>query len=85
MTLCCCSKKDPDGLPKLVPTVQLLLGDSSPQVQKKAVLTATQLYKLALMWISSAKGVTDIMESTWAALSEIKQKIIFMIDNDNDG
>lgn len=65
--------------------MQLLLGDASPQVQKKAILAATQLYKLALIWISSAKGVAEIMETTWMALSEIKQKIIFMIDNDNDG
>jgi len=63
----------------------MLLSDQAPQVQKKTILAATQVYKQTLMGLASAKHVTEDMEHAWKSICEVKQKVVFMVDNDNDG
>lgn len=79
------SKKDPDILPKVVMNINMLLQDSSAQVQKRVIQAAGPIYKTALMWLAKAKTVTEEMEAAWKVLGQIKQQVIGMIDNDNDG
>ncbi|KAL0272117.1 UNVERIFIED_CONTAM: hypothetical protein PYX00_005209 [Menopon gallinae] len=78
-------KKDPDILPKVVININMLLQDSSAQVQKRVIQAAGPIYKTALMWLAKAKTVTEEMEAAWKVLGQIKQQVIRMIDNDNDG
>ena len=79
------SKKDPDILPKIVINLNLLLQDSSAQVQKRVIQAAGPIYKIALKWLAKAKMITEEMEAAWKVLGQIKQQVISMIDNDNDG
>ena len=38
-----------------------------------------------LQWIAKAKSVSDGMEQTWHCIVDMKNKIIEMLDSDNDG
>ncbi|KAK6625071.1 hypothetical protein RUM43_005362 [Polyplax serrata] len=78
-------KKDPDILPKVVMNINLLLQDNSAQVQKRVIQAAGPIYKVALKWLAKAKSITEEMEAAWKLFGQIKQQIINMIDNDNDG
>lgn len=44
-----CSKKDPELLPKTLPCLQQLLNDENVNVQKKVILTLSNVYKSLLM------------------------------------
>ena len=72
-------------LPKVVANLQLLMQDHSIAVVKRSIQAATQLYRTALMWISKAKNVSDLMSSSWAYLTSMKTFILQAIDHDNDG
>ncbi|KAL1131945.1 hypothetical protein AAG570_011556, partial [Ranatra chinensis] len=78
-------KKDWELLPKIIGNIQVLLQDNAPQVQKRVVQAVTQLYRIALMWVSRASVVTDQMQSVWNILTNIKAYIINMVDSENDG
>jgi len=43
------SKKDPELLPKTMPCLQLMLTDDNVNVQKKVILTLSNVYKTLLM------------------------------------
>ena len=78
-------KKDPEFFPKVIINLNMLLNESNGNVVKRAIQAATQTYKAFLKWICKAK-ITDILESTWEAWSQIKQHIFSLLDStDNDG
>lgn len=72
-------------MPKIVVNLNLLLQDSSAQVQKRVIQAAGPIYKITLKWLAKAKTITEEMEAAWKVLGQIKQQVISMIDNDNDG
>lgn len=78
-------KKDCELLPSVIISLSNLLQDKTPQVQKRVVQCVTQLYRLALMWLSKAQTVTESMLNTWNVLINMKAFIIDMVDSDNDG
>ena len=45
----------------------------------------THLYKVALGWLCKAKVVTDNMEAVWSMVVNIKEEILNLLDDDNDG
>ncbi|XP_059481472.1 symplekin [Neocloeon triangulifer] len=79
------SKKEPDVLPRLCNSLLALLNDESVQVQKRAVQSASQVYKATLMWISKAKTVSESHDKTWQQMIQIRNMISDMVDHDNDG
>lgn len=80
-----CSKKDSDLLPRVLPSLQLLLADSSPQVQKRVIQAFNSVYRNTLAWIARATHVTDDMSAVWNITTNIKKMVIDMVDSDNDG
>ncbi|XP_054712410.1 symplekin-like [Uloborus diversus] len=62
-----------------------MLLDKNINVQKKVIQTTTQLYTVAIKWLCDAKTVDEVMEATWASMSELKAKIISLLDSDNEG
>ena len=65
--------------------LQRLLSDESIAVQKRVVQALTQLYKVTLLWLANASSVSDLMETTWETLCQMKGVISKMFDHDNDG
>ena len=80
-----CSKKDPEMLPKVMVNLQISLVEESPVVAKRVIQAVTQLYKVTLFWLCQAKSIKEVMETTWDYMKNIKEKILHMIDSDNDG
>ncbi|XP_034233611.1 symplekin [Thrips palmi] len=78
-------KKDPAILPRVMDSLDLLLRDSAPQVQKRVVQAASQVYRGALMYIARTQPVPSQMEKAWSSLCTLKSEIVKLIDNDNDG
>lgn len=78
-------KKDSEILPKVLPNLQMLLTDSTPQVQKRVIQAFIQVYRVVLSWISKAKAITDDMHKVWSVVSNIKKMVVDMVDSDNDG
>ncbi|KAG8333354.1 hypothetical protein J6590_000498 [Homalodisca vitripennis] len=79
------SKKDWDLLPRVLPSLQMLLTDSSPQVQKRVIQGFNVVYRNILGWVAKATTVTDDMTSVWNIQSNIKKMIVDMVDSENDG
>ena len=48
------------------------MGDSALAVQKRVIQAMTHLYRVALVWISRAKTVTEDMEAVWTVVGKIK-------------
>jgi len=63
----------------------MLLHDASPQVQKRVIQAASQIYRGALLWLARAHNISPQMETAWNTLNSIKSQIFTLIDNDNDG
>ena len=59
--------------PKVIANLQLLMGDSALAVQKRVIQAMTHLYRVALVWISKAKTVTEDMEAVWTVVGKIKE------------
>lgn len=78
-------KKDPAILPRVMDSLDLLLRDSAPQVQKRVVQAASQVYRGALMYIARTQPVPPQMDKAWGSLCTMKSEIVKLIDNDNDG
>lgn len=79
------SKKDWDLLPRVLPSLQLLLTDSSPQVQKRVIQAFNIVYRNILGWVAKSTAVTDDMSGVWNIQSNIKKMIVDMVDSENDG
>ncbi|KFM76189.1 Symplekin, partial [Stegodyphus mimosarum] len=63
----------------------MMLHDSSVNVQKKVIQTTTQLYPVAIRWLCNAKSVDEVMEATWASITQLKTQILSLLESDNEG
>ncbi|XP_064556991.1 symplekin [Zonotrichia leucophrys gambelii] len=63
----------------------MLLKDENVNVVKKAILTMTQLYKVALQWMVKSKVISELQEACWEMMSSMASDIILLLDSDNDG
>ncbi|XP_023656370.1 symplekin [Paramormyrops kingsleyae] len=78
-------KRDNELLLKLIANLNMLLKDESVNVVKKAILTLTQLYKVALQWLVRSKVVSDMQEACWDMVTQMKGDVLALLDSDNDG
>ncbi|XP_058715957.1 symplekin [Poecile atricapillus] len=78
-------KRDIELLLKLVANLNMLLKDENVNVVKKAILTMTQLYKVALQWMVKTKVISELQEACWEMMSSMASDIILLLDSDNDG
>lgn len=83
-----CRKKHHSYLPKVVPSLLLLLRDDhSHQVQKKVIQTSCTLYREVVNWFSKSDLSSDenaLME-VWDLINSLKTNIINLVDSDHDG
>ena len=78
-------KKDGDCFAKLILNLNILINDQNANVVKKAIQSATQLYKTFLKWLLKVK-VTDEVISTWEVWSQIKTYICQLLETaENEG
>ncbi|XP_037069858.1 symplekin-like [Pollicipes pollicipes] len=79
-------KKDNEMIPKVVANLGILLQDSfSMAVVKRTMQAISNIYRVTLQWLSSARTVTEVMDSAWSMLGQMKRRIIGYVDHDNDG
>ena len=79
-------RKDNEMVPKVVANLGLLLQDSfSMAVVKRTIQAIGCIYRVTLQWMSQARSVTDLMDSAWSMLVQMKRLIIAYVDHDNDG
>ncbi|GAB6020191.1 hypothetical protein CHUAL_014111 [Chamberlinius hualienensis] len=78
-------KKDQDIFPQVIENFSMMLEDENVSVVKRVIQSATQLYRVALAWCCRAKMVTELMESTWVCLNDLKDRIVALLNSDNDG
>ncbi|KAK7173913.1 hypothetical protein R3I93_003671 [Phoxinus phoxinus] len=79
------SKRDNELLLRLIANLNMLMRDDSVNVVKKAILTLTQLYRVALQWLVRTKSVTDMQEACWDMVTQMKEDLLALLDSDNDG
>ena len=78
--------KDNECFSKLIVNLKFLVLDENANVVKKAIQTATQLYRLFLKYVVKAARVTDEMSSTWDEWTQIKESICSLIEaSENEG
>ncbi|XP_016337879.1 symplekin-like isoform X2 [Sinocyclocheilus anshuiensis] len=78
-------KRDNELLLRLIANLNMLMRDESVNVVKKAILTLTQLYKVALQWLVRTKSVSDMQEPCWDMVTQMKEDVLALLDSDNDG
>uniref|UniRef100_A0A8D0GAE2 Symplekin n=1 Tax=Sphenodon punctatus TaxID=8508 RepID=A0A8D0GAE2_SPHPU len=78
-------KRDIELLLKLIANLNMLLKDENVNVVKKAILTMTQLYKVALQWMVKSRVINEMQEACWEMVSVMANDIILLLDSDNDG
>lgn len=78
-------KLDKEMLPKVVTNLNIMFTDENVSVQKKVIQVHTQLYKIALRWISAAREKDDLMEQTWDMMNKLKDDILLHLESENDG
>ncbi|XP_077473907.1 symplekin [Stigmatopora argus] len=78
-------KRDNELLPRLIANLNMLLKDESVNVVKKAILTLTQIHKIALQWLVRAKSVSDMQEACWEMVTQMKGDVLSLLDSENDG
>ncbi|XP_010224376.1 PREDICTED: symplekin, partial [Tinamus guttatus] len=78
-------KRDIELLLKLIANLNMLLKDDNVNVVKKAILTMTQLYKVALQWMVKSKAISELQEACWEMVSAMAGDILLLLDSDNDG
>ncbi|NXF93467.1 SYMPK protein, partial [Eubucco bourcierii] len=78
-------KRDIELLLKLIANLNMLLKDDNVNVVKKAILTMTQLYKVALQWMVKSKVISELQEACWELVATMANDIILLLDSDNDG
>ncbi|KAF8795634.1 Symplekin like protein [Argiope bruennichi] len=72
-------------LSKTVGNLNLMLQDPVSSVKKKVIQSTIHLYPVVIRWLCNAKTVDEIMVATWASFTELKNKIVNLIDSDNEG
>ncbi|KAM9207940.1 LOW QUALITY PROTEIN: symplekin [Leptosomus discolor] len=78
-------KRDIELLLKLIANLNMLLKDENVNVVKKAILTMTQLYKVALQWMVKSKVISELQEACWEMMTAMAGDIVLLLDSDNDG
>uniref|UniRef100_A0A9J7YAT8 Symplekin n=1 Tax=Cyprinus carpio carpio TaxID=630221 RepID=A0A9J7YAT8_CYPCA len=78
-------KRDCELLLRLIANLNMLMRDESVNVVKKAILTLSQLYKVALQWLVRTKSVSDMQEACWDMVTQLKEDVLALLDSDNDG
>ncbi|KAM4608895.1 symplekin [Polymixia lowei] len=78
-------KRDNELLLRLIANLNMLLRDESVNVVKKAILTLTQLYKVALQWLVRSKVVSEMQEACWDMVTQMKGDVLALLDSENDG
>ncbi|XP_067113761.1 symplekin isoform X1 [Osmerus mordax] len=78
-------KRDNELLLRLIANLNMLLKDESVNVVKKAILTLTQLYRVALQWLVRSKAVSEMQEACWDMVTQMKEDVLALLDFDNDG
>uniref|UniRef100_A0A3B5Q9R3 Symplekin scaffold protein n=1 Tax=Xiphophorus maculatus TaxID=8083 RepID=A0A3B5Q9R3_XIPMA len=78
-------KRDNELLLRLIANLNLLLKDDSVNVVKKAILSLTQLYKVALQWLVRSRSVSEMQEACWDLVSQMTGDVLSMLDSENDG
>ncbi|XP_029475439.1 symplekin isoform X2 [Rhinatrema bivittatum] len=78
-------KRDNELLLKLIANLNMLLRDENVNVVKKAILTMTQLYKVALQWMVRSRVISEKQDSCWDMVSDMVNDINQLLDSDNDG
>lgn len=78
-------KKDFECLPKVMPSMVMLLGDDDINVQKKVILTVSSMFRLTLEWISKTKQTRTEMKEVWVHLNEVKNLMYDFLESVNDG
>ncbi|XP_051538345.1 symplekin-like isoform X1 [Myxocyprinus asiaticus] len=78
-------KRDNELLLRLIANLNMLMRDESVNVVKKAILTLTQLYKVALQWLVRTKIVSDMQEACWDMVTQMKEDVLALLDSENDG
>ncbi|GFS11752.1 symplekin [Elysia marginata] len=78
-------KKDFECLPKVMPSMVMLLGDDDINVQKKVILTVSSMFRLTLAWISKTKQTRTEMKEVWMHLNEVKNLMYDFLESVNDG
>ncbi|XP_071079022.1 symplekin-like isoform X1 [Haliotis cracherodii] len=79
------SKKDPEVLSKVLPSLNMLLADENVNVQKKVILTSIQMFKYTIQWLSKAKTPTPEKTASWEQMHTLKTRLFEMLDSENDG
>ncbi|XP_041352693.1 symplekin-like [Gigantopelta aegis] len=79
------SKKDPEALPKVLPSLNILLSDENVNVQKKVILVLVPMYKNTLQWLNKAKSPSPEMTASWEQIHNLKSRLYEMLDSENDG
>ncbi|GFU76086.1 symplekin [Trichonephila clavipes] len=72
-------------LPKVIGNLIILLGDRAASVQKKVIQVAIHLYALTIKWLCKVKNIDEIMEATWAGMTELKNNVFALLESDNEG
>ncbi|KAM4561543.1 symplekin [Fundulus diaphanus] len=78
-------KRDNELLLRLIANLNMLLKDESVNVVKKAILTLTQVYKVALQWLVRSKTVSEMQEACWDLVTQMTGDVLTMLDSENDG
>ncbi|XP_062463806.1 symplekin, partial [Pezoporus occidentalis] len=63
----------------------MLLKDENVNVVKKAILTMTQLYRVALQWMVKSRVLSELQEACWELITSMASDILLLLDSDNDG
>ena len=79
------SKKDPEILTRIITNLLIMLNDDAVAIRKRVIQAMTFLYKQCVKWLCQAKFITDKMEAVWSGISDMKTRIVSMVESDNDG
>ncbi|GFU50123.1 symplekin [Nephila pilipes] len=72
-------------LPKVIGNLIILLRDPAACVQKKVIQVTIHLYTLTIKWLCKVKHIDEIMEATWAGMTELKNDVFALLESDNEG
>jgi len=79
------SNNDKSNVCVTLPNLLMLLEDRSIVVQKRVVQAASNIYRSGLQWISAIGLPSSDLSNVWDDLSNLKTRVMNMIDNDNEG
>lgn len=74
-------------MPKVLPSLLMLLSDPSLQIQKKVIQTSSTLYKEVILCLAKSDVNADenALMDVWNTANSLKTSIINLVDNDHEG